>query len=133
MGESSREGMRRRDFVRTSAAGVAIAGLPLLPAAARADAPPHPPGPPGPPTPMPKPPEPLPKYRTDRASIDMSRTYANPLNLPNIEVRTNTSTMAPTDPASGTRRKCCRSSRRRRGLRPTGGTSAGVPRPASGP
>jgi xylan 1,4-beta-xylosidase len=70
----------------------------LLPASARADAPPHPPGPPAP---LPKPPETLPKYRTDRASIDMSRTYANPLNLPNIEVRTNTSTMAPTDAGLG--------------------------------
>src|SRR4051794_24184515 len=95
MEEASRKGMRRRDFVRTSAAGVAVAGLPLLPASARADAPPHPPGP------LPKPPEPLPKYRTDRAAIDMSRTYANPLNLPNIEVRTNTSTMAPTDAGLG--------------------------------
>ncbi len=46
-------------------------------------------------------PETLPKYRTDRAAIDMSRTYANPLNLPNIEVRTNTSTMAPTDAGLG--------------------------------
>ena len=102
MEEGSRKGMRRRDFVRTSAAGVAVAGLPLLPASARAEAPPHPPGPPPhPPGPLPKPPETLPKYRTDRAAIDMSRTYANPLNLPNIEVGTNTSAMAPTDVGLG--------------------------------
>lgn len=80
-------GMRRRDFVRTSAAGVAVASLPLMPASARADSPSLPP----------KPPDSLPKYRTNRAGIDMSRTYVNPLNLPNIEVRTNTSAMAPTD------------------------------------
>jgi hypothetical protein len=85
--------MRRRDFVRASAAGAAVAGLPLLPALANAS-------PPKPALP-PKPPQPFPKYRTDRASIDMSRTYANPLNLPNIEVRTNTSTMAPTDAGLG--------------------------------
>jgi xylan 1,4-beta-xylosidase len=87
MREESRKGMRRRDFVRTSAAGVAVASLPLMPASARADSPPLPP----------KPPDSLPKYRTNRAGIDMSRTYVNPLNLPNIEVATNTSAMAPTD------------------------------------
>jgi xylan 1,4-beta-xylosidase len=91
MGEDSRKGMRRRDFVRTSAAGVAVAGLPLLPASARADSAELPP----------KPPDLLPKYRTNRAAIDMSRTYVNPLNLPNIEVRTNTSAMAPTDAGLG--------------------------------
>ena len=87
MREESRKGMRRRDFVRTSAAGVAVASLPLMPASARADASSLPP----------KPPDSLPKYRTNRAGIDMSRTYVNPLNLPNIEVATNTSAMAPTD------------------------------------
>ncbi len=93
MEESSRKGLRRRDVIRGGAVAAAATALPLAPSTARADGSGSLPGFCG----HDGMPDPLPKYKTDRAAIDMGKTYANPVSLPNIEVRTGTSTVAPTD------------------------------------
>lgn len=86
MDQKPRKAMGRRDFVRASAVGAAaVAALPLVPGTAQAD-------------PASAPPAPSqPKHKTNRARVDMSKTYVNPINLPNIEVRTGRSAMPTTD------------------------------------
>lgn len=88
MEQKPRKAIGRRDFVRVSTVVVAAATtLPLTSEIAQANSAsssePLPPG--------------RPQYKTNRADIDMSKTYANPINLPNMEVRNSLSAMPPTE------------------------------------
>lgn len=85
MEKEPRTAIGRRGFIRVSAVGVtAVAALPLISDTARA-------------APAAIPQKPQPKHKAIRSSVDMSKTYVNPIGLPNIEVRNSLSEMPPTD------------------------------------
>ncbi|MFB6549452.1 family 43 glycosylhydrolase [Streptomyces sp. NPDC056405] len=80
-----RQPIGRRGFIRASAVGAGtVAALPLMSESAQS-------------APAPSPRKPQPKSKTNRALVDMGKTYVNPIALPDMEVRNSLSRMPTSD------------------------------------